>query len=696
MPKKTGMKVARKKTEAIWQADADALGWDLIERVDGTWGSYRHRTKPNGSPCGHEQTIVATTMRKGSCRCGECESAVARWRAEAEARGWGLLEQLDGNRGRYQHILNAAGAACGHEQILFADKVRKGSVRCGGCEDHLIRWRNEADAAGWDFVEKLDGHSANYQHRLKPDGVPCGHQQVLQAVHIRLGSARCGGCQTQLSRWRSAALAVGWELLEVLEGLRGKYRHRTSPNGSPCGHEQEVAAQAMRKGAVRCKRCGPEKRSAATGLEPGQRETPSRRGTHSIDAKWCAEADAQGWEFLNQLTGAKASYRHRTRRDGTLCGHVQDCQAANMRLGSVRCGGCESALIGWSHDADANGWQLVEQVDSSSYALFRHRQRADNAVCGHEQVIHVGAMRSKQVRCGNCESHLIGWRLDAEQQGWDLLAQMDKSHAIYGHRAKADGSPCGHEQILVASNMRDGHVRCEGCESPLIGWRRHADERGWDLLEQTGVSRGSFRHRLKPDGSSCGHVQEVDPGAMRRGDVRCGGCGDANVSALHQAVRAHLMTKACATLEVSTEVRLGLKPSMLPDGNDGVARVDFLVVSALGRLIIEVDGAQHFLAAFTGDDKDLRHQIFRDAFVEGEAMADGDLVLRFHSKEVHAGVLAAIDAAMAGQRTDHRLVEHMGLMPSDFHKEFWVWREEAKCAYAHRVGFPWGSTRIAE
>ena len=483
MAKKKGPKMARKKTEASWQADADALGWDLINRIDGTWGSYRHRLKPDGSPCGHEQTIVASAMRKGSCRCGGCESAEARWRAEADVLGWDLLKQVDGNRGLYRHRLTAVGVTCGHEQIIYADKVRKGSVLCGGCEDHLHRWRNEADEAGWDLLEKVDSHRASYQHRFTPDGMPCGHKQVFQAVHIRSGSARCGGCQTQLCRWRSAALAMGWDLLEMLDEIRGSYRHQTKADGTPCGHDQSALAQTMRKGSVRCKACGPQKRAERTRVKLGPKGTPSGGNPQGIEAKWRGEADAGGWDLLQKVSGASALYRHRMKPDGTPCGHEQRCQAANMRLGSVRCKGCGSAEAGWRKDADTIGWDFLKKVDSS-HALFRHRHTSKSSPCLHEQVLHVGALRLKQVRCGNCESHLQGWQADAAKQGWDLLDQVDKSRARYVHRMKADGSPCGHEQILVSSNMRDGHVRCEGCESPLIGWRLDADLRGWDFLKQ--------------------------------------------------------------------------------------------------------------------------------------------------------------------------------------------------------------------
>lgn len=167
------MRTPDDRTLEIWRQEALAQGWTLLGRVDGRYASYRH-------DCGHEQEAKAAHMRTGSVRCQGCASPLLRWRTEAEARGWTLLTQIDGNSGQYQH-------ACGHEQRVLAANMRKGSVRCHGCRGTLQRWKAEAKERGWALLEKFDGEIARYRHA-------CGHRQITSAHQMRAGTVRCARC----------------------------------------------------------------------------------------------------------------------------------------------------------------------------------------------------------------------------------------------------------------------------------------------------------------------------------------------------------------------------------------------------------------------------------------------------------------------------------------------------------------------
>lgn len=309
-----------------WRCEALENGWELIEKVDGTLGRYRHLKKADGSLCNQERIADASAMRKGIVPCPACTDVVARWQGEARAQGWELLEKLDGENGSYRHLTKDDGTPCGHERTADASMMRVGHVACPVCTDVVARWREEALPQGWELLEKLDGNWGRYRHLQKGNGDLCGATKNLLANSVKTGSVRCDGCQSPRLRWEQEALRLGWRLVDPVDGNRGLYEHLNKPDDSPCGHKQVMIAQSLRIGAARCQGCS------------------------SIELKWQGEAEKHGWELIKKLDGDVGLYQHLWRTDTDApCNHRMEAQAASMRLGTVRCPNCTRAQLSTLH-----------------------------------------------------------------------------------------------------------------------------------------------------------------------------------------------------------------------------------------------------------------------------------------------------------------------------------------------------------
>ena len=725
------MKIINPQTAKKWRQETQD-GWVFLEQMDGSTGRYRHS-------CNHIQNIPAATMRLRKPPCGGCQASSIAWSQHAQDHGWEFVARLDGNKGSYRHPFKANGTVCGNLQEVAHTKMHSGRVECHGCESHETRWAAEAEAIGWQFLEQKDRHHGIYRHLLKPDGTVCGHTKESQAVHVRNGSLMCDNCQNPRDRWTKEAQALGWVLLETQDVKKNTYRHLLKADGTSCGHEQSVFTVAMRAGKVKCGACGrnkavtarprPIQDPPATTLlkREGEAATQGWELVRTIDGKkglfrhfaattgkgcrheqifyfcnmqagtvrcksckspligWSQEATAAGWALVNQVDGAQGRYRHLSKPDGTVCGSEQVAQARGMRSGSVRCKKCSTPQAGWRRDADVMDWEFIRQIDTS-YARFRHRHTVGGLVCGHEQSIHVGAMRKGSVLCECCGDHRIGWQRDAEVQGWDFVAQEDGTHGRYRHQTTPSGTLCLHEQIVTATNMRNGEVRCQGCQDPIIQWALDADANGYDFLKNLDGVHGRFRHRCKPDGTPCRKEQVLHAVTMRRGSARCLECGDPGVSHLHQEVGCMLQTLAPEGLHVHPEYPMGLKPALTDGGKDGRTRSDFFLQYKTIRIILEIDGAQHFMytPGWHRAHSEFLRQIHRDVFVELDAQDQEILVLRFGSWEKLETVKAALQSAIQGSLLSPRLAESIPGLPSATGEQFWAEREKARESYLRR------------
>lgn len=573
-----------------------------------------------------------------------------KWADEARQLGWELLENIDGYKGLYRHLTGG----CGHNQEIASGHMRKGNARCHKCDSPQVRWAEDAKARGWTFLRRVGDCKVLCSHDS------CGHEQEIRADHLRDGRVRCQGCSNSLAFWQKSAAAHGWELLTKVNRQVGIFRHLTRPDGSPCGLELHAPLFVIKNNHSAC---------ACSSHTAG--EQPSEAQLDTLD-KWRLLASRQGWEMISRVERSKALFRHLSGEDGQPCLHEQVVTAHSFKKGKVQCQGCRIRL--WQGYARAIGWELVARAEPSNAGIFRHM----GGGCGHEQKIYVSQVKSGQVRCAGCQDPLQKWREEARLNGWELIEKIDRHTARYRHLGKG----CGHEKICSAKNMRSGSARCDICYDLEAKWCREARTQGWEYVERREGNRSPrclYRHA---DG--CGHEQEFQTTCMRNGGVRCEKCGDPTTSGLHRAV-----IELLRALEVpfEQEVTLGIKPALTGRDVDGRARVDFLLQIGRRRVVLEIDGQQHFAMSplFHSDEEDFRRQVWRDVFVEHEAVAEGCMILRFGSWEGITKVAEVIDQVRRGKRINHRLAQDMEFTTPP-KPEYWAERALAMASYGDPDG----------
>jgi len=166
-------------------------------------------------------------------------------------------------------------------------------------------------------------------------------------------------------------------------------------------------------------------------------------------------------------------------------------------------------------EAQAQGCELVGSGRSNNHRLYRLE-------CGHEQDVQVGNMRKAKPICKSCEHEKR--KAEAKAQGCVLISSgVNRNYRTYR-------LPCGHQQEVQTSKMREGGFRCRTCiEDRLID---EAKQRNCEI-----VSRGTtpnFRFYRLP----CGHMQEVQPSHMRRGAFQCQIC-------LHEKLKVEAQRQDC-------------------------------------------------------------------------------------------------------------------------------------------------------
>jgi hypothetical protein len=142
--------------------------------------------------------------------------------------------------------------------------------------------------------------------------------------------------------------------------------------------------------------------------------------------------------------------------------------------------------------------------------------------CGHEQEVTLSSMRDGGFMCQTCLVAKLNQ--EAEAQGCKLLGPgRTKDHRIYALM-------CGHEQDVSVQMMRTGVFECKTCREEKH--RQEAEAQGCKLL---GPVKTNYRMYELP----CGHEQEVQLGAMRVGSFECQTCEEtsrtlpSNVYLLH-------------------------------------------------------------------------------------------------------------------------------------------------------------------
>ena len=207
-------------------------------------------------------------------------------------------------------------------------------------------------------------------------------------------------------------------------------------------------------------------------------------------AQWRAEAEAQGWEWIEMVDSrqSRSLYKH-------SCGNTQLLQNAKMRRGQVKCGHCQEERF--RAEAATKGWIWISRFDKASNCYQHH--------CGNTQVVEMSNMRRVGAKCQHCWLEKI--KAEAAANGWFWISQVDENYGRYQHH-------CGHEQDIQMTNMRRTMVKCNRCQEEKI---KSEVQDGWTWLGQVGWYYGLYQHR-------CGHTQEITMGNMRKGWVVCHAC----------------------------------------------------------------------------------------------------------------------------------------------------------------------------
>lgn len=314
---------------------------------------------------------------------------------------------------------------------------------------------DEAEAWGCTLM----GAGASAMYRLYT--LPCGHEQAVRIDAMRRGCFRCSLCLNE--KMNQEAEAQGCELIGV--GKSCLYRRYLLP----CGHEQEASVSKMCEGGFRCSFC--------------------------LNEKLNQEANAQGCKWIGP--GKSIEFR----LYALPCGHTQDVQPGNMRIGAFRCSICLDEKL--SRDAMAQGCTLIGSGKSGQFRLYA-------LSCGHAQEVRVANLRKGHFACKTCLAEKM--RHEAAKQGCKLIG-VGKSNQYRLYLL-----PCGHEQQVKTGHIRDGNFRCSVCMNEAL--HKEAKSQGYKLI---GAGKNClYRLYALP----CGHEREVHTGAMRIGNVRCQVCLD--------------------------------------------------------------------------------------------------------------------------------------------------------------------------
>lgn len=184
--------------------------------------------------CGHERELTLAAVRHGHVKCQVCFER--RLADDAAREGLELLGAAAKPTYRRYRFL-----ACGHEREASAAAVRIGHVRCQEClEQHI-----ERSAAAHGLTLLGPGRDANYRsYRFNA----CGHVRELAPGRVRRDIFFCRECfETSLAQQASAA---GVEILGP--GKKPKYRRYRF---LACGHEQEMQAIHVRLEGFHCQTC---------------------------------------------------------------------------------------------------------------------------------------------------------------------------------------------------------------------------------------------------------------------------------------------------------------------------------------------------------------------------------------------------------------------------------------------------------
>lgn len=170
-----------------------------------------------------------------------------------------------------------------------------------------------------------------------------------------------------------------------------------------------------------------------------------------------------------------------------------------MRNGKFRCGICLSEKL--DSEALARGCKLLGAGKDANYRMYE-------LPCGHQQEVTVANMRRGNARCEICLAEKLN--REAQEHGCKRLGRGKRvPYSLYE-------LPCGHEQEIQHTHMRDARFRCETCLA-----EKHIKDAEIQQCKLVGAGRDANYRLYK---LRCGHEQEVSIRCMRVGSFECKTC----------------------------------------------------------------------------------------------------------------------------------------------------------------------------
>jgi len=239
---------------------------------------------------------------------------------------------------------------CGHVQQIYVETVRSLKVKCKQC--NLDERKQNAKSLGLEYL----GDGAN--HSLKSYRfMSCSHIQNIDYGSVKKQFKPT--CFTCLNEKRNQqASDVGLELIG-----KGRNRNFGLYKCKKCNAEQQITFASIKRDSFICHNC--------------------------LDNKHKKEATSVNLEIIKTISRHYKLYKFKK------CGHEQKINISHVRKNNFKCHTC----IQNTHIAEAeqNGLTIVGKGKNTKYRLYEFIE------CGHQQEIQLGNVRLGRFICNICE-----------------------------------------------------------------------------------------------------------------------------------------------------------------------------------------------------------------------------------------------------------------------------------------------------
>lgn len=239
---------------------------------------------------------------------------------------------------------------CGHVQQIYIETVRSLKVQCKQCS--LNERKQNAKFLGLEYL----GDGAN--HNLKSYRfISCGHTQDIDYGSVKKKfKPTCFTCLNE--QRKQQAINVGLELID-----KGRNRNFGLYKCRICNAEQQITYGNIIQNSFICHNC--------------------------LDIKHKKEATSVDLEIIKTISSHYKLYKFKK------CGHEQKINIGHVRQNNFKCHTCiQNRHV---NEAEQNGLTIVGKGKNTKYRLYEFIE------CGHQQEIQLGNVRLGRFVCNICE-----------------------------------------------------------------------------------------------------------------------------------------------------------------------------------------------------------------------------------------------------------------------------------------------------